>query len=120
MVSQQDRQKRYTENGKVKLVISYDENGKVVSSEEKVIETPTDIVEEGTGGPNGANGNMRGKVFDKDGYNKVYNTNEELWLDGKFKKGKLWNGKIYQYDADGILLKIEVWKNGKYHSDGQL
>ncbi len=28
--------------------------------------------------------------------------------------------KAYKYDSDGILLKIEIWKRGKYHSDGQL
>ena len=53
-------------------------------------------------------------------YNKVYNDDDELWLDGKFKSGKLWDGKLYKYDSDGILLKIEIWKEGKYHSDGQL
>jgi len=53
-----------------------------------------------------------------DGYNKIYNNNSEIWMDGEFKGGKLWNGKLYNYDSDGILLKIEIWKNGKYHSDG--
>lgn len=109
---------RYTKKGEVKEIIQYSEDGSVASRVEKeiTIQKP----DEGNGGPNGSNGNMRGKVFEKDGYNKVYNENEELWLDGKFKNGKLWKGKLYKYDSDGILLKIEVWKNGKYHSDGQL
>ena len=110
---------RYTKSGKVKEVITYGENGKVLSREKKAVE-PDVIAEEGKGGPAGSSGNMRGKVFDKNGYNKVYNDNEELWLDGKFRNGKLWDGKLYKYDGDGILLKIEVWKDGKYHSDGQL
>ncbi len=29
-------------------------------------------------------------------------------------------GKVYVYDRDGILLKVKVYKNGVYHSDGQL
>jgi hypothetical protein len=41
-------------------------------------------------------------------------------MDGQFKTGKLWDGKLYKYDSDGILLKIEIWKSGAYHSDGQL
>lgn len=56
----------------------------------------------------------------KDGYNKLYNKNQELWMDGEFKNGKLWNGKLYIYDADGILMKIEIYKKGKYFSDGVL
>lgn len=111
---------RYTEDGQVKEIIKYDAGGKIISHESKKITTKPKTVVSGAGGPSGKVGNMRGKEFDKDGYNKVYNSDEELWLDGKFKNGKLWDGKLYKYDSDGILLKIEVWKNGKYHSDGQL
>ncbi|MFD1551553.1 hypothetical protein DNU06_03390 [Putridiphycobacter roseus] len=111
---------RYSEDGQVVEIIQYNEKGEVATREVKEIKTKPIKVEEGTGGPSGSSGNMRGKTFERDGYNKVYNENEELWLDGKFKNAKLWDGKLYKYDADGILLKIEVWKNGKYHSDGQL
>jgi ribosomal protein S1 len=41
-------------------------------------------------------------------------------LDGIFKNGNLWEGKVYEYDKDGILLKVKVFKEGVYHSDGQL
>lgn len=61
-----------------------------------------------------------GKKFNPDGYNNVYNQNDELWIDGTFKSAKLWEGKLYKYDRDGILLKIEIWKDGCYHSDGDL
>ena len=111
---------RYTEDGQIKEVITYGTDGKVKSREVKEIAAKPEKVVEGTGGPSGDKGNMRGKSFVYDGYNKVYNENEESWLDGKFKAGKLYDGKLYKYDSDGILLKIEVWKNGKYHSDGQL
>jgi antitoxin component YwqK of YwqJK toxin-antitoxin module len=112
---------RYTEDGQIKEIITYGKDGKVEQREVKEVKVEKPIVTaEGNGGPSGEKGNMRGKTFDRDGYNKVYNENEELWLDGKFKAGKLFDGKLYKYDADGILLKIEVWKNGKYHSDGQL
>lgn len=71
-------------------------------------------------GPNGATGWTKGKPFKSNGYNKVYNEDQELWLDGIFKDGKLWKGKYYIYDKDGILLKIEIWCNGSYCCDGSL
>jgi antitoxin component YwqK of YwqJK toxin-antitoxin module len=61
-----------------------------------------------------------GRKVNSNGYNKLYNKNSELVLEGDFKKNLLYNGKYYKYDSDGILLKLEIWKNGKYHSDGQL
>jgi antitoxin component YwqK of YwqJK toxin-antitoxin module len=62
----------------------------------------------------------KGAKFQANGYNKVYNNNDEIWQDGIFKNGVLWDGKVYEYDRDGILLKVKVFKNGVYHSDGQL
>lgn len=116
------KQTRYYENGDVKQVIEYNTDGTVknkVDSEptKPVVETNVDT---GSGGPSAIGADTKGKPFEKNGYNKVYNSDEELWMDGKFKNGKLWDGKLYKYDSDGILLKIEIWKNGKYHSDGQL
>ena len=26
---------------------------------------------------------------------------------------------VYEYDIDGIIMKVKVYKKGKYHSDGQ-
>ena len=116
------KQTRYHENGDVKQVIEYNSDGSIkskVDSEptQPVVETAVDT---GSGGPSAIGADTKDKPFEKNGYNKVYNGDEELWMDGKFKSGKLWDGKLYKYDSDGILLKIEIWKNGKYHSDGQL
>ncbi|MBK7130270.1 MAG: hypothetical protein IPH66_13040 [Crocinitomicaceae bacterium] len=115
---------RYYEDGSVKEEIVYGADGAVQSSVQK--DPPSGVntsnnTTTGSGGPSGAGGVMKdGKKFQSDGYNKVYNKDEELWMDGQFKGGKLWDGKLYKYDSDGILLKIEIWKNGAYHSDGQL
>ena len=49
----------------------------------------------------------------------VYNKNDEIWMDGTFRNGSLWDGKVYEYDIDGIIMKVKVYKKGKYHSDGQ-
>lgn len=62
----------------------------------------------------------RGLPWRPDGYNKVFNSNQEIWQDGIFKEGQLWDGKVYVYDKDGIVLWVEIYKNGMYHSDGQL
>lgn len=118
------REIHYYENGDVKKVISYKEDGSVESVEEKERVNPVENIKVdvvvSTPAPDGRKGNTNGKPFDPNSYNKVYNDNQELWMDGKFKDGKLWDGKLYQYDADGILLKIEIWKEGRYNSDGVL
>lgn len=63
---------------------------------------------------------LAGNIFDANGYNKVFNNQTEIWMDGEFKNGLLYNGKYYIYDADGILEKIRIYKNGHYIADGQL
>lgn len=55
-----------------------------------------------------------------DGYYKFYNENKQIIQDGEFKNGKLWNGKFYIYDRIGLLLAVEIYKNGKYVGDAQL
>lgn len=62
----------------------------------------------------------KGVTFFSEGYNKVYNENDEIWLDGNFKAGQLYDGKVYIYNDDGILKKIKIYKEGKFHSFGQL
>lgn len=56
----------------------------------------------------------------KDGYQKLYDDQKRLVQDGEFKGGKLFNGKWYKYDKNGLILKVEIYKNGKYFADGQL
>lgn len=112
---------RWYENGDVKEVITYDggtvaksEKKERVNAEYKGEKANTKDAPQMAGTTNPA----QKKV--KDGYNKLYNKNQELWMDGEFKNGKLWNGKLYIYDSDGILMKIEIYKKGKYFSDGVL
>ena len=117
--------KRYWPNGDVKEVIMYNSDGTVGSRIEKErVNPPFDAEPEvqasPADAPDGTKGKTNGKKFKKNGYNKVYNSDQELWMDGDFKDNKLWDGKLYKYDSDGILLKIEIWKKGKHHSDGQL
>lgn len=113
----------YYPNGDVKKEIAYDASGKPGPpvNKERVNPPKGQKTVTGSGGPSGKKGKIKdGKKYNRDGYNKLYNKADELWMDGEFKSDKLWNGKLYKYDSDGILLKIEVWKKGAYHSDGVL
>ena len=58
--------------------------------------------------------------FNGTGYHKLYNKNRQISKDGIFKNYKLKDGKWYRYNKDGILLKIEVYKKGKYIGDAQI
>jgi antitoxin component YwqK of YwqJK toxin-antitoxin module len=109
---------RYYPNGDVKEILMYNNDGTIGSriSKERVNppynEAP-EVTEPSTSAPDGSKGSIKeGSRFKPNSYNKVYNSDDELWMDGEFKKGKLWDGKLYKYDSDGILLKIEVWKKG--------
>ena len=56
----------------------------------------------------------------EDGYHKTYNENKDIYMDGEFKNSKLWTGKHYIYDENGLLERIEVYKDGKYVGNGVL
>jgi antitoxin component YwqK of YwqJK toxin-antitoxin module len=49
----------------------------------------------------------------------VYNENDEIWLDGNFRNGNLWDGKVFSYGEDGLLRKVKIFKEGKFHSYSQ-
>lgn len=116
---------RYYENGDVKETIEYGADGNVVANVEKPMVNP-DVKVVDPGAPKekapaiSGSPKTKGVKWQPNGYNKVYNDDDEIWQDGIFKEGKLWDGKVYVYDRDGILLKVKVYKAGLYHSDGQL
>ncbi len=115
---------RYYENGDIKEIIVYNAEGSVEKSEQKEMVNPAvKVVDPGISketAPKVTSPKTKGAKFQPNGYNKIYNNNDEIWQDGNFKNGLLWDGKVYEYDRDGILLKVKVYKNGLYHSDGQL
>jgi antitoxin component YwqK of YwqJK toxin-antitoxin module len=115
---------RYYENGDIKEILFYNADGAVEKSEQKEMVNPlVKVVDPGASkevAPKVSTPKTKGVKFQPNGYNKVYNNNDEIWQDGTFKNGLLWDGKVYEYDRDGILLKVKIYKNGLYHSDGQL
>lgn len=67
-----------------------------------------------------ANPKVKNGTFNPNGYNKIYNDKDDILQDGTFKEGRLVEGRLYQYDFDGILFKVKIFKNGVYVSDGQI
>ena len=63
---------------------------------------------------------VKNGTFNPNGYNKIYNEKDDILQDGVFKGGRLFDGKLYQYDRDGILFKVKIFKNGIYTADGQI
>lgn len=115
---------RYYENGDVKEIIYYAADGSVDKSEQLEMVNPPvkpiDLNINREPAPRIVQPRVKGAPWKPNGYNKVYNTDDEIWQDGEFRSGRLWDGKVYEYDSDGILLKVKVFKKGVYHSDGQL
>jgi antitoxin component YwqK of YwqJK toxin-antitoxin module len=56
-------------------------------------------------------------VFNADGNNTLYNNNMQVTQIGIFKSGRLWNGRWKKYNKNGILIKIEIYKEGIYVGD---
>lgn len=112
--------KRYWNNGDLKEGISFSENGEVLTSS-GIIEAVHPLVEQDDSNLKTApKVKRKDDSFSSNGYNTLYNKNQELWMEGEFKEDKLWDGRLFIYDENGLLLKVEVYKNGVYHSDGQL
>jgi len=94
-------------NGDIKEIIEYGEGG-VINSRNQLerVNPPVDIIEEVE------------VVVIPDGKRKVYNDNKDIWMDGVFEDGRMKEGKLYIYDKDGIIEKVEIFKDFKYAADG--
>ncbi|MEZ4722872.1 MAG: toxin-antitoxin system YwqK family antitoxin [Flavobacteriales bacterium] len=56
--------------------------------------------------------------FDGNGQHTLYNKNRQISQKGEFKSGRLWDGKWYKYDSNGILTNVEIYQNGQYIGEG--
>lgn len=52
--------------------------------------------------------------FTAEGWNTLYDGQHRLAQQGDYRKGRLWNGKIYRYNKNGILVRVEVYLNGRF------
>ena len=114
----------YFDDGSIKKKMEYTSATEVVTIEEnkqpeKTIK-PTDVVKNKNKAPKIGKPNTRGAKFLPDGFNRCYTTQDEIWQDGYFKNGRLWEGKVFIYDKEGILTKVKIYKEGKFLADGQL
>jgi hypothetical protein len=54
-----------------------------------------------------------------DGYQELYNTNNQVTKKGFFIGGKLCDGSKYVYKKDGVLSHIEIYKDGVHTGNSQ-
>lgn len=97
----------------------FDRNSKPadqVEAEEILVDIPKDApkTEAAADEPNGAHS------FRPNGYNVLYNHNRQVTQVGDFRNGRLWDGKWHRYNTNGILVRSEVYKAGRYVGTGVL
>ncbi len=51
-------------------------------------------------------------------YDKCYNDNKDILIDGEFRDDTLYNGKYYIYDDYGLLDRIAIFEKGQYVGNG--
>ena len=122
---------RYWPNGDLKETIVFNEKGEgsssgIVARLNPAVELPVfsneTLEDTGVAAEGAVNVGSKKEVEApkelSDGYHKTYNDNKDILMDGEFLGGKLWNGKHYIYDENGLLEKIEVYKDGKFAGTG--
>ncbi|MFN0032106.1 MAG: hypothetical protein ACKVOR_08105, partial [Flavobacteriales bacterium] len=62
----------------------------------------------------------KAQAFKPNGFNTLYDKNGNVTQSGEFQEGRLIDGKWYRYNADGLLIRIEIYKGGKYIGTGVL
>jgi antitoxin component YwqK of YwqJK toxin-antitoxin module len=56
--------------------------------------------------------------FKPNGFNVLYDKNGNVTQSGEFQQGRLYDGKWYRYNSDGLLIRIEIYKGGRYIGTG--
>ncbi|HEY0978444.1 MAG TPA: toxin-antitoxin system YwqK family antitoxin [Flavobacteriales bacterium] len=115
--------KRYYANGDVQQVAQFNNgvineaNSKYVRSVSKPAPEPVDATAKPAPARN-AEDVTNAVVFRENGYNTLYDKQLRITQQGEFKNGQLWNGKVYRYDASGLLYRIEVYASGRFAGNG--
>jgi len=116
-----DKIKTYYKNGNVKSIqlVQGGKPGKMTQNNDPNIHNIEKVYQDEYP-PKITNPKTKGVRFIPSGYNTIFNDNDEIWQDGDFKDGQLYDGKVYIYGSNGLLIKVKVFKEGKFHSFGQL
>jgi antitoxin component YwqK of YwqJK toxin-antitoxin module len=56
-------------------------------------------------------------AFRENGQNTLYDRQLRISQQGEFVNGRLFDGKRYTYDANGLLTRIQMYKGGRYAGD---
>jgi antitoxin component YwqK of YwqJK toxin-antitoxin module len=114
-------QKRYDDRGQLMEERNFD-NGKSKPGGVKSYMTPQQSKASQMGaGSVGIAENQKtngAQQFDPNGYNVLYDSNGNVCVSGDFLNGKLYNGKVNHYSADGLKTGTEIFSRGK--SNGKL
>lgn len=60
----------------------------------------------------------KAQAFKPNGYNTLYDKNGNVTQSGEFNEGRLYDGKWYRYNSNGLLIRVEIYKGGKYIGTG--
>ncbi|HQW06710.1 MAG: toxin-antitoxin system YwqK family antitoxin [Flavobacteriales bacterium] len=114
--------KRYTPDGQLQQVAQFD-NGVIDAANSKYIK-PVPKADEVKPDPKAAPApavtaeeTTNAITFRDNGYNTLYDRQLRLSQQGEFLNGRLHDGKRYTYDKDGILVRIQQYKSGRYIGD---
>ncbi len=117
----------YYENGDVKKVRDFSggvldtSTVQVFEAKEPIVEQPVQGIEEAPAvyaKPDEEKGNIARAKFDGNGQHTLYNSNLQMTKEGVFKNYRLMDGRAFEYNEDGILVRILIYKRGKYIGDG--
>jgi antitoxin component YwqK of YwqJK toxin-antitoxin module len=56
-------------------------------------------------------------AFRADGHNTLYDAQMRISQQGQYRNGRLLDGRRYLYDENGLLVRIMVYKGGRYAGD---
>jgi antitoxin component YwqK of YwqJK toxin-antitoxin module len=119
--AEQGVQKRYDEQGQLMEERNFD-NGKSKPGGVKSYTTPQQTKAAQMGASQVEQSEERktngAQPFDPNGYNVLYDKNGNICVTGDFMNGKLYNGRVFHYNADGLKTGTEMFTRGK--SNGKL
>lgn len=62
----------------------------------------------------GTEENTNAMRFRENGFNTLYDKQLRITQTGEYKDGRLWNGKVFKYGSNGVVIRIEVYIDGRY------